>query len=457
MNNIRIGFYLKNSRISSIDCRDIDKGNPGIGGTFFSMISLISNLSKRQVPGFFIKTYAESATLLPSVINAAQINSLNELICAMGKDRIDILVVNRINELDANPKLFNALAGLSAKVIVWAHCFIPPKQLRYYTQNEKVSRVVCVGREQLGLLVDHKIFKKSTFIFNGVNIDNIPENYSQSITPFNLRPNEVTYIGSISPHKGFHLLAKAWKKVLIEIPDAKLNVIGSGQLYDRKSKLGKFGIAEKYYEQSFIKNILDTSGKVHSSIRFLGIRGSDKFEILLKTKVGIPNPSGMSETFGYTAVEMQLAGCMVVTKKCPGYLDTVYKESGILIDKSSQLANEIIRLLQKKDYDFIRSINFIRKNFSYDVITLKWINLFQNVFTNNICDNDLKKAYRYKRTNLRKINKKIKTIFPFAHFLPSILYFEDKYDYLLHYISLLMNLRSNTNKFLERYLFSNKK
>ncbi|MDZ7724272.1 MAG: glycosyltransferase [candidate division KSB1 bacterium] len=383
MNNIRVGFYLKNKRISQIDCRNIDRGNPGIGGTFYAMISLIYYLNLFKTSSFVFKTYLEAKMMLPSDINATLVDSTNELGKFILHDNIDILVVSRINELDANEELFSSISKLKCKVIIWAHTFIPPRWINYYSRNLKIVKVVCVGKEQLGLLLDHELYEKSMYIFNGVNCNDSLYKID------NQRENVVTYIGSLSPHKGFHLLAKSWKKVLKVVPDATLNVIGTGQLYDRKTKLGKYGLAEKYYEKLFVKYILDSSGNILPSVRFLGILGVEKKDVLNKTKVGVPNPSGLTETFGYTAIELQLAGCSIVTKKCPGYLDTVYKESGILLDKTSpyQLANAIISLLQREGYNSNKTVQFIKDNFSFQVITKKWFDLFLAVYNDNIVDN----------------------------------------------------------------------
>ena len=95
----------------------------------------------------------------------------------------------------------------------------------------------------------------------------------------------VTYIGSLVPTKGFHLLANAWKAVLAEVPDAQLHVVGSGKLYDRNSKLGAYGIAEESYENSFIKGITDRAGELLPSVHFHGVMGEEKKELIARTSV----------------------------------------------------------------------------------------------------------------------------------------------------------------------------
>ena len=43
-----------------------------------------------------------------------------------------------------------------------------------------------------------------------------------------IQNHAVTYIGSLVPTKGFHVLAAVWKTILKEVPDATLNVVGNG-------------------------------------------------------------------------------------------------------------------------------------------------------------------------------------------------------------------------------------
>lgn len=45
---IKVGFYLDNDTISSVDCTCILKGNPGIGGTEYMVIAVAQLLTIRS-------------------------------------------------------------------------------------------------------------------------------------------------------------------------------------------------------------------------------------------------------------------------------------------------------------------------------------------------------------------------------------------------------------------------
>ena len=63
-------------------------------------------------------------------------------------------------------------------------------------------------------------------------------------------------------------------------------------MYNKNTKLGKWGIAEENYEKVFMPYLLDKNGKILSSVTFYGKTVNEKYEILGKTKVGVPNPGG---------------------------------------------------------------------------------------------------------------------------------------------------------------------
>lgn len=90
----------------------------------------------------------------------------------------------------------------------------------------------------------------------------------------------MTYVGGLYPAKGVHYLTQAWPEVLSEFPDAKLNIIGSGKLYSRDFNLGTFGIAESSFEKQLLEPLLDENGDIIPSVRFWGVLGPEKKQIL---------------------------------------------------------------------------------------------------------------------------------------------------------------------------------
>ena len=312
---MKVAFYLPN-KFCYADCSNVDLGNPGIGGTEYMIIALAYHLSICQKK-HEILIFAQHDTQLPQHCSIVKVEDVIEALYACKQKNVECLIVQNSQETN---KLFNEdLGGL--KLVMWAHSFMSRMQWNLYARSANVKRIVCVGNEELELYCDHKAFKKSTVIFNAFPL---PSSTPFTI-PFQERENEVTFLASIVPHTHFHLLAKVWKEVIRQVPDAHLNVIGSGNLYNNSKALGKYQIAQNEYENYFMPHLLDEKGNILQSVTFWGKLGNEKYEILKRTKVGIANPGGY-ETFCISAVEMQLYGAKVVSCKKGGLLDTVFDE-----------------------------------------------------------------------------------------------------------------------------------
>lgn len=367
-------FLFPNNKIPNVDFSEIEKGNPGIGGTEFAIYTICYMLSKTfdvvllsEVP---IKGCADG--ILNIVIKEDFISSVNEL-------HPDVFIAHHspniwrdgcLNQIDE-----------SVKIVVWVHNFLSISLLKRYSKDCRVNRVVFVGREMYDKYRDHSIVYKSSFIYNPIFISNYDFELAKKYA-YKKRKNWVIYVGNIIPGKGFHILARAWKQILSEIPDAQLYVIGSGKLYNESEELGKYGIASAHYEEKFIKYLVDEHGKLLDSVHFMGILGKEKDILFLKGKVGVPNPSGISETFGYTAVEMSKLGMMITTKSVEGYLDTVPKTSGILYSNKTKLADYVIKLLRSDNKEYPKTYHYLKEHFSAEYVAEEWRKQLLEVYAN---------------------------------------------------------------------------
>lgn len=422
---LKVGFYIKNKNISKVDCSSIIDGNPGIGGTeylFYLTAYLLKTTYKEELD---VRMLVSTHCILPLDMPFQVVEDKRSAISLADKDNYDILVV-KYEELDFYEGVYDN-AGLKVKIVIWAHNIIPNHILRKISKLKSITCIVNVGREQLDLYRDSKAFLKSTFIYNGLDIKPI-EYYIGNSIPFIKRNKEVTYLGSLIPIKGFHLLAEAWPKIIEYVPDAHLNVIGSGKVYNVNAKLGKYGIADEEYENVFMKYLTDTTGNVLPSVTFYGKMGKEKELILGRTKVGVPNPSGNSETFCLSAVEMELFQCKIVTKKYVGFLDTVPSSAGILYVDVNHLADYIIKELNCHDYkDYNITYQYIYENFSLKVVLQQWNQLFYNIKKGYPLEHEhYLSNINYDGKKIREYNRFIKSLLPFGYLLPTL----DTYKYI---------------------------
>lgn len=423
----RVAFYLDNSAIRATDCSNALDGNPGIGGTEWLFVAVSSLLANRDNE---IETvlYTTVSGAFPVGIDNVVVKDLSEAIELADSSGFDYLVVKHLADNIISGRLDVRTKHL--QIICWCHVFVCHWELDYYAQNHLISKVVFVGREMYDLYRDHKIYQKATYIYNCVPSGNAREMVQK--VPYHSRRNVVVYVGSLVPFKGFHLLAQAWPQIIEEVPDAEMYVIGSGKLYDKNSQLGEWGIAEESYENSFM-SFLTQSGKIIPSVHFMGVMGEDKKEILLKSKVGVPNPSGITETFCLSAVEMQMHGCRIATIKYPGYLDTV--RNGKLYGRRDNLAEVVIELLKSSDNDYDKSMDYFEHNFSFDVVCKKWEELLK---TGTIRYTDKLNNLFYRLKWLKEILRVVKQYIPFMRNFPMaerlLIYIERKHYGRVTYI-----------------------
>ena len=403
----KIGFFLENASIASVDCSRSIESNPGIGGTEW-LIIVVSTLLSRRDNNLEIILYTEVDGRLPEGINTKTVGTIAECILTGVNDGLDYLIVKH-NVQNIYDKVLDA--PLPLKLICWCHIFVCTWELDYYADNQNVDKLVFVSREMYDMYIDHRGAKKFTYIYNCVNTARAKGLYALSQNNRD-RHNVVTYIGSLVPFKGFHLLAKAWPKIIDAVPDAELNVIGSGKLYNSNQRLGKWGIAESSYEAEFMP-YLTKEGSLLPDVKFWGVLGEEKDSILSRTKVGVPNPSGISETFCLSAVEMQMMGAKVTSIAYPGLVDTIHY--GRIYNNADQLAESVIELLRTDDCDYSQAMHFFEENFSYEAVVSKWEELLSEgrlVLNSGL----VHPFYRFKW--LKYCMSKVKSVIPIFRGLP---------------------------------------
>lgn len=413
---MKIAFYLQNSTIGKVDCTHPLSGNPGIGGTEYMFIAIPYSLWNGTSLRHEVYLLANDISNLPKHRNCIQVSNDSELSAVVEANSIDEVV---LRYSDTNLALANNLPE-NVGVIMWAHNFIKRSELSVLAKNDRIKCIVCVGNEQLQYYRDHQAFYKSIVIFNAYPVKYFTERYSQEVPPLSQRSNEVTFLGNLVEYKGFHLLAKAWKQVLKAVPDAHLNVIGGGKLYDRNQKLGKWGYAEELYENRFIPFLLDDNGNLLPSVTFHGVMGNEKSEILKQTKVGVPNPSGVSETFCIAAIEMQLYGSVIATINFGGFKDTVYS-TGKLYKDPDELASCIIAQLNSADNDYQGFLKFAEK-FDFKMIADSWIKLFDRMEDYGDLSDFLKPLATSSHI-CKEWNRRFKKLLPFGKYLPSAMFY----------------------------------
>lgn len=364
---MNIGFYLDNSKIMDIDFSEYNYGNPGVGGTHYLTVYLsylLQQYSKNDIELFL----SNNQLGLPNDIY--KISSLNSII---KNSNLEILVLNNgygLSEFEPLIKLYKK------RIIIWARNYFTCNQLDYLDNSSFIIAIVFVSKQQYDYYRNEKLIKKATYINHTLPYSDYIVNRSKD--------KIVTYMGSLTRGKGFHILADQWKKILKVHPDARLLVIGKGNLYNRQIPLGQFNLTNSNYEKRILKNITNNK-KIIESVTFMGnLTYLEKKEIFNRTKIGIANPTGKTETFCLAALEFIRHGVPVVSIFDYSLPDVIsHKRTGILFKNKKNLYKVVNNLLSDhQKYKYLEKNIMTDKSFDHDETVKKWDDLFSNAQRN---------------------------------------------------------------------------
>ncbi|MCK5123103.1 MAG: glycosyltransferase family 4 protein [Candidatus Pacebacteria bacterium] len=156
-------------------------------------------------------------------------------------------------------------------------------------------------------------------------------------------------LGRIKKYKSLDILIKAMKKVVEQVPDVKLSIVGDG---DNKKEL------EKLVEKLNLKKHINFRGFVSEE---------KKREFLQRSWVAV-NPS-FNEGWGVTSIEANACGTPVIASDVEGLRDSVIDgKTGYLFDYGdhNMLAEKIVKVLNDEHKREKFSINAIKWADNFD-------------------------------------------------------------------------------------------
>jgi len=397
-------LYLNNEEHKEVDLNSIHLGNPGIGGTdywFYSLTWFLTDYYKDVECLLF--TTSKAKFKKSGAVNV-RVTGVLDAITKAKKLSVDVFILNKhanVGECDLKD-VCSLINRTKLKAVTVGHNFYSKKECDLIAKCDYIKRNVYVSKQQYSIYSDLDINKKDSYIWNFTPMDRVRRVGKPA-------GKVVTYAGSLTSTKGFHILARNWRKVLELCPDAKLNVVGSGKLYSRSSILGTYGVAEESYERLFMPHLTDANGRVIKSVKFWGLLGvKEREKIYGKTTVGVVNPSGISECCSIASIEFAANGIPVVSKRYGGLLDTVLNhKTGILVRNESQLVWAIVKFLENDKMNTVygdNAVSFARSTFSTERNVAEWHELLMQVV-------DDVKPGEPDPLLIRKIKKKIYALF----------------------------------------------
>lgn len=415
---MKIGVYFPNKSFEHLDYSTPSVNNPGIGGIGYQFALFIENY-----PIHFNNDKIVQLVEVTSKISSSEsIIVLNDVDAVKKASEIkcDIfLISSNVSKAALIEIEYNSL-----KTIVWGHNYYFYDQVKMLWENSYVVRNVFCGRQFYDRYIDHEINFKSTFVYNMVP----SHEDTRKLNNFNYP--EITYIGAVIPSKGLHILTKNWKYIQRKFPNARLNIVGSGALYDSSTRLGPYGLAEENYEKRLIHDLKSANENL-DNVMLHGVIGTkEKNAILNKTTVGIPNPTARTETFPISSTDFQNYGVPVLVKKKNGLLDTVIPDiTGLTFGFNYEFKYKLVKLIRNRTLNETLSQNcknFIQKSCDIQTAIYKWnVILIESVQNVPVSYQPPRSFYRNNLKFIRIVNRVLRFKFKLK-FIPSLIYVESK-------------------------------
>ena len=429
---MKLAFYINTNNFGA-DLTHPLSGNPGVGGTEFCFSLLIDRLAYLFSDRIDIVVFSNIRLLLPPHVSNIVTSSTKDLLKKVETGNFDFLIL-RTRHDEGFYELIEKYKGI--QIIFWSHNYFNAHIAKRICSCNQIVMNVFVGKQMYDFYYDNDIIKKSTYIYNPV-----PDVSYCIRTDYG--KNTLVYMGNIVKDKGIISLLKIWNIIEKKRPDAKLFIIGKGNLYDKNAELGELGIADNQLEKKMYPYIISpNTGGLKENISFLGLLADEKYDVFRRCAVGIVNPTATTETFGMGIIEMASVGLPVVTKGWNGHFDTVKdKSTGFLAFTHKQMANKILTLFD--DDDLNREMGIAAKQrvsvYNPDNIAGQWFDMLTRIKQGNAFSQmSISHPYWNNYKFIRYVNSIIRFRLHLS-FMPSIVAYETCANKILKKMKMKIN------------------
>lgn len=418
---MRIALILDDLIYDSIKVEECIIYNPGVGGGTYQFINLFNVLTSSNIHTvYFLHKNKTNFTDIPRILNVTYTDYEN-LFESLEKLHLDNIILPQRFGYD----LLENFSSLGVPITYRCGNYLNSNEIEYLSKKI-VKNVVCLNWEHASKYYDTSIYEKIRIIPNFINFGILEANRYSFIKTKDLEKFVITYMGSISPSKGLHLLAKVWHKIVKKIPNAELHIIGSDTLYGQifgSSAPNNISSYEKRVRSIFDKNPFSAAKVVYH-----GKLGIDKYKIIKNSNIGIVNPSGLSEVFTNSVVDFSLFDIPVLGRNKFGLVSMIEDGlNGYKFNSLNGLVNKIV-FIHNNDLDF-NGLNFLMDKFTGRNVVYNWLILFDDSKSQDFLYPTRKISLKMLFHNyffLRIIFRKIQDIAPFW---PSVIEIEFFFKY----------------------------
>lgn len=369
-----INFFYDSKKLNRPWSFDLDKNFQS--GTDFSIINLAIILSGHYTIRFYCTELPQTSKFLEiKFIKVKNFYDVNKKI-----EFNEFLIFCYSNE----PQYLKVILEKSKRnkrFIVWLHNTPSFEWFHRTHLSENIYRYITVSDSQRLELAHTKQFDKI------VTVPNIIKYQFKNKKKISNR-KEVLFIGSITPSKGFLILAKIWHSLIIDYPKWKLKVAGDINLYSEKFKKQIDYIIYKNKCLSYLGGSVKKAKKYN--VFFKGNLNNKKLKKeILNSKFIIVNPNFKNsfETFCNAAGESLMLGRPVIGASRGSLPEIIGKNyGGLLHNNENELRKNLIKLFDNQT--LIKKLGIqghknFSKNYAFNLIKLRWILLLNESEMNN--------------------------------------------------------------------------
>lgn len=229
------------------------------GGAERVMLNIISHLNREEfnIRLIVIKKEGPYEKKLPSDIDVVDLNSnrvrysIFKLIKELNKFKPDVILSTLghlnlvllsiraflkskpkiiVREANTPSKSLTKLPKLKRKIFIYLYGKLYPTSDVVIAQCKEMKKDII---NSFGV-PDNKII----YIYNPIDLKSITEE-STEFNPYDKNFINIVSVGRLTYQKGFDILIKAFQKVVLEVPNARLSILGDGELSEELTQLIK--------------------------------------------------------------------------------------------------------------------------------------------------------------------------------------------------------------------------
>lgn len=247
---------------------------------------------------------------------------------------------------------------------------LKPAWWRYVLYKKKLNKecdlFICVSKFIQKKAIEKGFSRQKTLVhYIGIDTESFPKPLKSK------NGKTILHVARLVEKKGTRYLLEAFSKIFLHVKDAKLLIIGEGDLKQELKNLSKKLKIDK--NVSFLGSMPNTNVKQYMA-------QSDIFVL-----PSVEAKSGDSEGLGMVFLEASCMGLPIVATKHGGIPEVVKDgQSGFLVDEKSvkQLSEKILILLKNDDLRIKMGKagkKFVKENFDIKKQTEKLEQIYQNI------------------------------------------------------------------------------